>query len=366
MAWRAPKFWYQPTYTVSALTLLPVGWVYGAITGLRMRFASTNRTLAPVVCIGNPTLGGAGKTPVAIAVARLLAGLGRHPGFLSRGYGGNAVRPTFVDRDTSAETCGDEPVLLAREFPTVVSANRPWGAEVLLDGDADARGPKASPVDAIVMDDGFHNASLAKALSFLVIDKSAGLGNGLVFPAGPLRMSLTGNLQRADAVIIAGGRKADLNPDVEAVMARCERRGLPVFRAHVEPDGEMLKSLRGTPLIAFAGIARPEKFFATLRVANLDVVEAHPFPDHHPFSADDAERLVAAAAAADATLITTEKDAVRFARAKVGPLARLRQQTLVLPVTARFPRAEQAALRQMLKALPPRYVLPATPKIEEV
>ncbi|MEM8877704.1 MAG: tetraacyldisaccharide 4'-kinase [Pseudomonadota bacterium] len=365
MSWNTPKFWYAPNYTVSALSLLPVGWIYGAVTGLRMRLSSTSRALAPVVCIGNPTVGGAGKTPVALAMARLLARHGRHPGFLSRGYGGNANRPTFVRRETSAEICGDEPVLLAREFPTVVSVDRPWGADVLLEGDPEAKGQKGDPVDVIVMDDGFHNASLEKALSFLVIDKSAGLGNGFVFPAGPLRMSLKGNLQRADAVIIAGNKKAELSPDVEAVMARCERRGLPVFRAHVEPDGETLKTLRGKPLIAFAGIARPEKFFATLRAANLDVVESHSFPDHHAFSADDAEKLVAAAIAIEATLITTEKDAVRFARTKVGPLARLRQQTRVLPVTARFPRAEQTVLREMLKALPPRFVVPATPTYDD-
>jgi tetraacyldisaccharide 4'-kinase len=371
MSWRAPKFWDDPYLSVPAVLLMPVAWLYGTITHARLRYTPASRTLAPVICIGNPTLGGAGKTPVAMAIARLLAGAGRRPGFLSRGYGGKASRPILVTSESTTQTCGDEPLLLAQHYPTVVSANRVWGAETLLSlgeddcGDLgiplhlaqephgqDTTSPK--PVDAIVMDDGFHNPSLEKDLSFLVIDKTAGLGNSMVFPSGPLRMPMPETLRRADALIVSGGTKADLNPEVGELIERCHRRGLPVLNAVVEPDAPTMKSLRGCPVIAYAGIGRPEKFFDTLRAARVDIVSEMAYPDHHDFTAADAETLLKTAADANATLVTTEKDAARLTGARVGPRSRLSQQSNVVPIKVRFSQPDQKILREMFKELPKR------------
>jgi tetraacyldisaccharide 4'-kinase len=374
MSWRAPKFWDDPYLSAPAVLLMPLAWLYGTITHLRLKTASPKRALAPTVCIGSPTLGGAGKTPVAIAIAKILARAGRKPGFLSRGYGGKASRPILVTPQSSTESCGDEPLLLARHFPTVVSTNRPWGAETLLNLDQapgdDLGAPLSTPaasahkpstdesravsINTIVMDDGFHNPSLEKDLSFLVIDKTAGLGNGLVFPAGPLRMPMPQTLRRADALIVAGAKKADLNPDVSSLMERCGRRGLPVLTATVEPDGTTLKQLRESAVVAYAGIGRPEKFFESLQAGKIDLVSTFPFPDHHSFTADDAERLLQAAADAKATLVTTEKDQARLMGARVGPLARLHTQSTALPISVRFSRADQMVIRELFDGLADR------------
>ena len=264
-----------------------------------MRRAGT-RPGIPVICLGNLTMGGAGKTPAALAVARLLIARGERPFFLTRGYGGRHHGPVMVEPDRHSTTdVGDEPVLLARLAPTIVARARPAGATL-------ARERGAS---AIVMDDGFQNPSLHKDLSILVVDGQRGIGNGRVFPAGPLRAPLQAQLERAHALIVVGEIGA-----AAAVATRADALNIPVFTARLEPDAQAIAALRSEDVLAFAGIADPPKFFAMLRSQGVRIRAARAFADHHRYSARETERLLAEADRHGCVLVTTEKDLVRIAR----------------------------------------------------
>ena len=320
---REPSFWWHPPGLISGL-LSPLAAVYGAVTAWRM--VQPGRTAGiPVICIGNLTLGGAGKTPAAIAVARILEAAGRRPIVLSRGYGGALPGPVGVDpaRHRSADV-GDEPMLLARFSPTIVSRDRAAGADAA----------RAAGAGSIVMDDGFQNPALHKDRSILVVDGRRGIGNGKVFPAGPLRAPLTSQLRRAHAVLIVGTGAAG-----EAVAAMAE--DLPVFHGRLEPDAQALAVLKGRRVLAFAGIGDPEKFFATLRDAGIEIGAAIPFPDHHRYRRFEARDLIERAGREALVPVTTEKDLARLYGQ--DDLAALAAITRALPVTLRV--AEDAAFR---------------------
>ena len=191
-----PSWWYSGRIPPAAWGLLPVSALYGAAVQKRFRDAKPYRGKLPVICVGNFTMGGAGKTPVALKLAALLRERGIRPGFLTRGYGGRERGPYLVNAASDgAARVGDEPLLLAEAAPTVVSRDRPAGARLL----------ETLAVDAIVMDDGFQNPSLAKDFSLIVIDAAAGLGSGRVFPLGPLRAPLAFQAGMADAILLLGG-----------------------------------------------------------------------------------------------------------------------------------------------------------------
>jgi len=293
---RDPAFWWRPAGVAAAL-LSPLGAIYGAVAGARMAQAG-RRTGVPVVCIGNLILGGAGKTPTAILAAQILSDAGHKPFMLSRGYGGTLEGPVQVDpkRHRAAEV-GDEPLLLARAASTVVARDRVAGGEA-------ARGAGAG---SIVMDDGFQSPNLHKDLSILVVDGRRGIGNARVFPAGPLRAPLDAQLRRAGAVLVIGKGAAGDAADVAA-----RGHGRPVFHGRLEPDGATLAVLKGKPVLAFAGIGDPEKFFTTLGEAGLDVRAKVSFPDHHRFSREEAADLVERARREGLVLLTTEKDVARL------------------------------------------------------
>jgi tetraacyldisaccharide 4'-kinase len=310
----APSFWWQERGTAAAL-LTPLGAVYGAVAAFRLRQEGL-RAGVPVVCVGNPTVGGSGKTPTALALARLLIDAGERPFLLSRGYGGRLAGPVRVDpQHHRADDVGDEPLLLARGAPTVIARDRVAGARI-------ARTAGAS---VIVLDDGFQNPALAKDLAILVIDGRRGIGNGEVFPAGPLRAPLAAQFHRAQAVLIIGNGPAGAMaaPDAQA-------RGLTIFRGRLVPDPTTVATLAGSRVLAFAGIGDPEKFFATLRDAGIDVAIARGFPDHHHFTAGEAAALVSEAERSRLALVTTEKDFVRLAHKRA--LAELAARSRVLPV----------------------------------
>jgi tetraacyldisaccharide 4'-kinase len=316
-----PGWWHArtPGDWLKAALLTPAGLLYGTAAKARFALAKPYSSSLPVVCVGNLTVGGAGKTPLALMVARLVRNLGRKPAFLTRGYGGTIAGPHLVDaeRDVSAEV-GDEALLLARAAPTIVSRDRRAGAKAI----------EGLGANVIIMDDGFQNPSLVKDFSIIAVDAGAGLGNGLVFPAGPLRAPLAFQLRRAHAVVMIGeGGKA--------LAKRLGRQpGLPVVRARLLSSGDT-KWLRGQPLFAFSGIGRPEKFFATLRECGATLTATRTFPDHHAFTEGDALRLIRDAAQAGAALVTTEKDKVRLS-APSGPLAELKALARVLPVDLSF------------------------------
>ncbi|WP_439815564.1 tetraacyldisaccharide 4'-kinase [Zavarzinia sp. CC-PAN008] len=313
---RAPGFWTTGGWPAAALQ--PLAWVNAAGGALRQAWTRPARAAVPVICIGNVGAGGAGKTPTARAVAARLRGLGLEPAFLLRGHGGRARGPLLVDpaRHDAAHV-GDEALLLARDAPTIVARDRVAGAAAAA----------AAGAGVIVMDDGFQNPALAKTGAILVVDAPVGLGNGRVIPAGPLREPPARAAARADAVLLVGPG------NVPSALA-----GLPLLRATLEPLAGAL-DLAGRPVLAFAGIGRPQKFFDTVAGLGARLVGQVAFPDHHPYAPMEVMRLVEAAAAQDALLLTTEKDAVRL-----PPEARPMVQ--VLPVTLRL--AEPAGLDRLL------------------
>ena len=294
MGMREPAFWWQPG---GGRLLAPLGTLYGAIASARMAAPGASAGV-PVICLGNLTVGGAGKTPAALTVAHLLLEAHARPFFLSRGYGGRLAGPVRVDLSFHhAADVGDEPLLLAGLAPTFVARDRTAGASAARIGGA----------GVIVMDDGFQNPSLKKDLAIVLVDGMRSIGNGRVIPAGPLRAPLKAQLARTHAIVVVG--PAD---NAASVTDAARRRGIAIFHARLEPDHGSLAALRGRKVLAFAGIGNPDKFFATLAGAGIAVAERMSFPDHHRYTADEACQLLARASAAGLVLMTTEKDHVRL------------------------------------------------------
>ncbi|TYO62096.1 tetraacyldisaccharide 4'-kinase [Bradyrhizobium hipponense] len=293
---REPAFWYRPR-SFKSHVLRPLGALYGAITERRMLREGVDAGI-PVICVGNYHVGGAGKTPTVLALSSLLRELGETPVVLSRGYGGRLTGPVMVDRMRhTAIDVGDEPLMMARDAPVAVARDRLEGVVL-----AKSRG-----ATVVLMDDGFQNPRIVKDASLIVIDSERGLGNGKVFPAGPLRAPLKAQLARTDALVLIGdGHSAD---DVASEIAA---RGKPVLRARLRPDAAAAAQLFGKRVLAFAGIGDPERFFRTLRINNVDVVRTRPFADHHMFSQAEIAALGADAQREQLTLVTTEKDLARL------------------------------------------------------
>lgn len=287
---RAPDFWHSPS--VASRLLAPLGSVYAWAVARRLADAEPYRPAVPVICVGNIVTGGAGKTPVCMALVERLRERGRQPHVLTRGYGGSEVGPRAVDpiRHDAARV-GDEALLLAQAAPTWVARWRPDGAVAAVQMGA----------DILVMDDGFQNPSIAKDLSLVVVDGGYGFGNGLPMPAGPCRETIESGLARADAVVLMGE---------DAANAARWCNGLPVLRARLVPGPEA-EALRGRKVVAFAGIGRPAKFFDTLAACGAEAVAEHSFPDHHAFTRSELTELAAEAERQGALLVTTAKDAVR-------------------------------------------------------
>jgi tetraacyldisaccharide 4'-kinase len=291
-----PAFWYRPSSWISRL-LTPLGAIYGMVAGWRLRRQGFDAGI-PVLCVGNYHAGGAGKTPTVLALTKVLRDLGETPVVLSRGYGGRLHGPVNVDpRRHVAADVGDEPLMLARKVPVVVARDRVAGVAL-------ARSQGAS---VILMDDGFQNPAIAKDASLIVIDSGRGLGNGRVFPAGPLRAPLQPQLDLTDALIVVGNATA-----AAAVVAAVAARGKPVLSAHLRADAASAASLSGKRVLAFAGIGDPVRFFRTLRGSGIEVVRERAFADHHPFSKSEIETLIAEAERDALTLVTTEKDLARL------------------------------------------------------
>jgi tetraacyldisaccharide 4'-kinase len=319
---RPPEFWKADARgRDSALALrallTPLSWAYAFAAAHRIRTTISRHAPVPVVCIGNLTVGGAGKTPISRAI-RAKLGPGAH--MLSRGYGGRVEGPLRVTTDMPASEVGDEPLLHARDGAAWIARDRLAGALAAAQAGA----------HAIIMDDGFQNPALAKDLSIVAVDPGYGVGNGQVFPAGPLRERLADGLARADAIVLLHPQGAEqIEQDWLDGFAK------PILHARLEPSGIVPEGA----LVAFAGLARPEKFFDTLTGMGAKLADAVPFPDHHPFSDDDLKHLEALAKDHDARLITTEKDAARLS-------PEWRARVAILPVAARF--ADDAALETLL------------------
>jgi tetraacyldisaccharide 4'-kinase len=309
---RAPAFWWRPG---TGRLLIPLAAIYGAVAGLRMLSPGRDAGV-PVICLGNLTVGGAGKTPAALAVMQLLHAAHQRPFFLSRGYGGRLAGPLRVNPALHhAADVGDEPLLLTRLAPTIVARDRVAGAKLA----------QYTGASVIVMDDGFQNPSLAKTLAILLVDGRRGIGNGRIVPAGPLRAPLSMQLKCAQAIVVVGPPHG-----AAAVLDRARRRGISIFHGRLEPDRSVVAAIGKRQVLAFAGIGDPEKFFATLTEAGIAVAERAGFPDHHRYTAAQAQDLMARAQTGNLMLVTTEKDLMRLSGEPL--LATLAARSSALPV----------------------------------
>lgn len=313
-----PAFWWAKPGWPSAC-LSPLSALYGWISGRRMRGPAGFRAAVPVLCIGNFTLGGAGKTPTAIALARAARLAGITIGFLSRGYGGTLSGPVVVEtgKHTAAQV-GDEPLLLAREALTVISRTRVEGARLLAE----------LGVNLVIMDDGFQSARVHADFALVVVDARRGIGNGRVFPAGPLRAPLDVQINAASALLLVG--------EGSAGEALAESGMLPVHRARLAPVPN--PALAGKSVLAFAGIADPAKFHRTLGELGAQIEMARNFADHAQLSDTEVEALLADADQAGLMLVTTAKDAVRL-MGREGAASRLLERATIVEVEMAFANA---------------------------
>ncbi|MBX9682377.1 MAG: tetraacyldisaccharide 4'-kinase [Hyphomicrobium sp.] len=346
MASREPSWWYSASPAWPANLLTPAARLYGAAMVRRYRNTAPARAAHPVICVGNFTVGGTGKTPLSLALAKQLRSRHRPPWFLSRGYGGKLAGPVRVDpaRHTAADV-GDEPLLLARDAPTIVSRHRPAGAMLIA---------SCAPADAvIIMDDGLQNPSLAKDVSIAVVDCRRGVGNGRVLPAGPLRAPLAFQMSLADVIVVTGDRETPLDPDFEAALSLFPG---PMIRAHAIAAGDTtwLKSRR---VIAYAGIANPQRFFTMLEQLDARIIATRVYGDHATYSERDASELLDAAKALDCDLVTTSKDLARLA-GMPGATAELHARSKVFAITLSFSdddlRQLMSLIMEKIGALAPR------------
>ncbi len=327
-----PRWWYvkaDAPRRVTRMVLTPVSWIWAVVTARRIARTVPEDAGVPVICVGNLTVGGTGKTPVVRELLRLLTDQGIAAHGLSRGYGGRLKGPLRVDPAIhTAADVGDEPLMLARDYPLWISPDRVAGA----------RAAKAGGAAVLVMDDGHQNPTLRKALSLVVVDGETRkgewpFGDGAVFPAGPMREPLAAGLARTDAVVmLLPGDMAAPDPELMALFA-----GGPVLIARLESAAPPPAG----PQVGFAGIGKPWKVERALEAAGCDLKDFVRFPDHHPYSDADLGLLDEVAARYGAGLVTTEKDWVRLPPA-------WRDRAAVWPVRARF--EDEGAVRALLQS----------------
>lgn len=330
MKLNTPRWWYVRDSNHARMTrtaLKPLGWVWAAVTARRMAKTVPADPGCAVISVGNLTVGGSGKTPVARETLRLLRVAGVGAQGLSRGYGGRLEGPVRVDPQIhTADDVGDEPLMLAQGSPVWIARDRVAGAKAAV----------ADGAQALVLDDGHQNPALKKTVSLIVVDgETRGdewpFGDGSVFPSGPMREPLKAGLARADAVVVMLPTDVeDADPELLAVFD-----ALPVFVARLTPEGPPPSG----PQVGFAGIAKPWKVERSLKAAGCDLVDFVPFPDHAAYSDADMTFLTDRAAVFDAGLVTTEKDWVRLTPEQ-------RKDVVAWPVVARF--EDEAALAAFL------------------
>ncbi len=284
---RTPTFWQYNNWIAKLLT--PLGELYALATKTRLRLKKSKKIDTPVICIGNLTAGGTGKTPTAISLAFMLQNAGIYPTFISRGYHGSLQNIQVDSIHHTPQQVGDEPLLLAHIAPTFINADRYQAALMAQNNQA----------ECILMDDGFQNPTLYKDLSLLVIDGATGFGNKKCIPAGPLREHIADGLKRAQAALIIGEDEHNIASSLN----------IPYFKGKIVPETPNLKN---NCVVAFAGIGRPQKFYTSLQELGIEIIKTFDFPDHHYYSENELKELIRYAENNQAELITTSKDFVKI------------------------------------------------------
>lgn len=351
MSLHPPSWWQDDTGHILPKYLNPLGQIYGQAVKWRFRYTKPYQSKLPVICIGNFTLGGTGKTPLAIKFAHLLQDLGWDPSFLSRGYKGKYAGPLLVNlNEHNAKDVGDEPLLLSQHAPAIISKNRIEGVWLI----------EQRSSNMIIMDDGFQNPTVQKNLSFIAIDSATALGNGRIFPAGPLRAPLEFQLPNASAIIITGSNTAEKS-SIKDLLRKEYNFKKPILRGQLTAS-EDTSWLKEKPILAYAGIGRPEKLFQSLENAGGKVIRRNPFPDHHNFTSKDAEHLTKIALADDLQLVTTEKDHVRIDEHSNHQLRALKRMSRPFPIEFTFEKNDEEKLIALIKEHYPKPIAPETLK----
>ena len=308
---KTPHFWTELSW--QSVILFPVSYIWRFGHYAQQKILNTKETEIPVICVGNLTVGGCGKTPVVITLCRFLSGIGKSTSILTRGFGGKEKGPIFVSTNLHKSLdVGDEPLMMANSLDVCVSRNRPLGANHILD---------KKKYDCIVMDDGLQNPTLKKDLNIAVFDGKFGIGNGFLLPAGPMRQKLEVGIKNIDLVIFNGKDETGLGQKIPP--------HIPIFTGELQPDEEIVEKMKNRRVYGFAGIGNPSRFFKTLNNIGADLVgEAH-FADHHPYTDADLTQLYEEAMQSGAELVTTQKDWMRLP-------ADWRDRVLTVPVRIHF------------------------------
>ncbi len=308
---KTPHFWTELSW--QSVILFPVSYIWRFGHYAQQKILNTKETEIPVICVGNLTVGGSGKTPVVITLCRFLSGIGKSTSILTRGFGGKEKGPIFVSTNLHQSLdVGDEPLMMAHSLDVCVSRNRPLGANHILD---------KKKYDCIVMDDGLQNPTLKKDLNIAVFDGKFGIGNGFLLPAGPMRQKLEVGIQNIDLVIFNGKDETGLGQKIPP--------HIPIFTGELQPDEEIVEKMKNRRVYGFAGIGNPSRFFKTLNDIGADLVgEAH-FADHHPYTDADLTQLYEEAMQSGAELVTTQKDWMRLP-------SDWRDRVLTVPVRIHF------------------------------
>ena len=308
---KTPHFWTELSW--QSVILFPVSYIWRFGHYAQQKILNTKETEIPVICVGNLTVGGSGKTPVVITLCRFLSGIGKSTSILTRGFGGKEKGPIFVCTNLHQSLdVGDEPLMMAHSLDVCISRNRPLGANHILD---------KKKYDCIVMDDGLQNPTLKKDLNIAVFDGKFGIGNGFLLPAGPMRQKLEVGIQNIDLVIFNGKDETGLGQKIPP--------HIPIFTGELQPDEEIVEKMKNRRVYGFAGIGNPSRFFKTLNNIGADLVgEAH-FADHHPYTDADLTQLYEEAMQSGAELVTTQKDWMRLP-------ADWRDRVLTVPVRIHF------------------------------
>ena len=308
---KTPHFWTELSW--QSVILFPVSYIWRFGHYAQQKILNTKETEIPVICVGNLTVGGSGKTPVVITLCRFLSGIGKSTSILTRGFGGKEKGPIFVSTNLHQSLdVGDEPLMMAHSLDVCVSRNRPLGANHILD---------KKKYDCIVMDDGLQNPTLKKDLNIAVFDGKFGIGNGFLLPAGPMRQKLEVGIQNIDLVIFNGKDETGLGQKIPP--------HIPIFTGELQPDEEIVEKMKNRRVYGFAGIGNPSRFFKTLNNIGADLVgEAH-FADHHPYTDADLTQLYEEAMQSGAELVTAQKDWMRLP-------SDWRDRVLTVPVRIHF------------------------------